>query len=58
LSDDEASRAPRQKKRYDRDAIVRNLKTQVWTGALLGLAAASVVGAVFLYVVSSIELGS
>jgi len=56
ISDDEASRAPRQRrdecKKYDRDALVRKLKAQVWTGALLGLAAASVVGGIFLYVVS------
>lgn len=53
ISDDEASHAPRQRKKFDREALVRTLKTQVWTGALLGLAAAAVVGAVFLYVVCS-----
>lgn len=56
VSDDEDSRNPAvPRKKYDRDAIVRNLKTQVWTGALLGLGAASLVGAVFLYVVSELE---
>lgn len=36
---------------YNREQLVRNLKAQVWSGALLGLAAATVVGAIFLYVV-------
>ncbi|EKD03838.1 iron ion transporter [Trichosporon asahii var. asahii CBS 8904] len=37
---------------YDRNQVVRALKTQVWSGALIGLAAASVVGAIVLYIVS------
>lgn len=37
---------------YDRAQVVRALKTQVWSGALIGLAAASVVGAIVLYIVS------
>lgn len=39
---------------FDRDAVVRSLKLQVWAGALLGLAAASVLGGVFLYIVSEL----
>lgn len=37
---------------FDRAQVVRALKTQVWSGALIGLAAASVVGAIVLYIVS------
>ncbi|KAL1411259.1 hypothetical protein Q8F55_002210 [Vanrija albida] len=43
---DEDAPAPR----FDRAALVRTLTLQVWSGALLGLAAASVLGGIFLYV--------
>lgn len=54
VSDDEGlSGTDQQAKCYNRELLVRNLKAQVWSGALLGLAAAALVGAIFLYVVSA-----
>ncbi|BEJ16074.1 hypothetical protein CspHIS471_0506790 [Cutaneotrichosporon sp. HIS471] len=51
LSDDEGhEHSSHQFGSYNREQLVRNLKAQVWSGALLGLAAAAVVGGIFLYV--------
>lgn len=53
ISDDEGhEHGERQFGPYNREQLVRSLKAQVWSGALLGLAAAAAVGAIFLYVVS------
>ncbi|GMK55411.1 hypothetical protein CspeluHIS016_0204670 [Cutaneotrichosporon spelunceum] len=49
LSDDEGHTS-NQFGSYDREQLVRKLKAQVWSGALLGLAAAAIIGGIFLYV--------